>query len=264
MAVVELPKGPLQHAAGRPDQQGARRSRLSLVPLLQLDPDLGEGLPPDAFEMAAAELQVPVFELRPGAWPVPQRSPEGVLSLLMLDGFLARCVEGERRGHLTIVGPRAPVDPWRAAAVATGATRWEALTPARIAVLGSRFLRGAERWPAVMRGLLRRSTDWSEHLLAMGVAGAQPRVDVRILTALWEMAQWWGEVTADGVVVPLPLTHARIGRIVGAERSTVSIALGELAASARLRRRPDDTWLLSFESRAVVELAVAPGGAITP
>jgi hypothetical protein len=249
MSVLELPRESAQRAA--------RRSRLSLVPLLQLDPDLGEGLAPSAFEAAAGELLVPAFDLRPGLWQVSQRGPDGVLSLLVLEGFLSRRVEGERRGHLTIVGPRAPVDPWRAAALGAAATRWDVLSHARVAVLSRRFLRAAERWPAVMTGLLRRNADWSEHLLAMGVAGAQPRVDIRILAALWETAQWWGEVTGEGVVVPLPLTHAMIGRIVGAERSTVSIALGELAATGQLSRRPDDSWLLSFGSRAIVDLTVA-------
>jgi hypothetical protein len=249
MSVVELPR--------RPAPKAARRSRLSLVPLLQLDPDLAEGLSPTAFEAAAGELLVPAFDMRPGLWPVSQRGPDGVLGLIVLEGFLSRRIDGERRGHLTILGPRAPIDPWRAAALGAGLIRWEVLSPARIAVVGGRFLRAAERWPAVMTGLLRRSTDWAEHLLAMGVAGAQPRVDVRILAALWETAQWWGEVTGDGVVVPLPLTHAMIGRIVGAERSTVSIALGELAASGQLNRRPDDSWLLSFGSRAIVDLTIA-------
>jgi hypothetical protein len=50
-------------------------------------------------------------------------------------------------------------------------------------------------------------------------------------------------VTLDGVVVPVPLTHDMIGRLVGAHRPSVTTALSELTRSDRIRRLPHG-WLL--------------------
>lgn len=53
---------------------------------------------------------------------------------------------------------------------------------------------------------------------------------------LWHLADRWGRVTPDGVIVPLKLTHEALGRLVGAQRPTVTLALGELVASGRVTR----------------------------
>jgi CRP-like cAMP-binding protein len=46
-------------------------------------------------------------------------------------------------------------------------------------------------------------------------------------------------------VLDLPLTHELIGRMVGARRPTVSLALAELAQAGTLVRRLDGAWVLS-------------------
>jgi CRP/FNR family cyclic AMP-dependent transcriptional regulator len=45
-------------------------------------------------------------------------------------------------------------------------------------------------------------------------------------------------------VVPLPLGHQRLADLVGAQRPTVSTALGELSRAGALSRREDGNWLL--------------------
>ncbi len=55
-----------------------------------------------------------------------------------------------------------------------------------------------------------------------------------------------------GVVIPLRLSHQLIGQLVGAQRPTVTLALGKLGQRGDLERREDGTWFLSTESRQAV------------
>ena len=51
-----------------------------------------------------------------------------------------------------------------------------------------------------------------------------------------------------GVVIPLQLTHETLGRLIGARRPTVSLALKELDGDNLLERRADGAWLLHYEA----------------
>jgi DNA-binding transcriptional ArsR family regulator len=51
-------------------------------------------------------------------------------------------------------------------------------------------------------------------------------------------------VGPDGLIVPLPLTHQALGRLVGAERPTVSLAITQLKEAGVLDRRDDASWVL--------------------
>ena len=66
---------------------------------------------------------------------------------------------------------------------------------------------------------------------------------MRLLLLLWHLAARWGKVEPGGVRLPLPLTHLLLGRLVGAERPSVSHALKRLAA-AGLVSGSDDGWHL--------------------
>jgi CRP/FNR family cyclic AMP-dependent transcriptional regulator len=69
-------------------------------------------------------------------------------------------------------------------------------------------------------------------------------VDRRLMALFWHLAERWGRVSGDGVIVPLRLTHALLGQLVGARRPTVSTALSKLIERGELLRRPDGSWLL--------------------
>ena len=62
-------------------------------------------------------------------------------------------------------------------------------------------------------------------------------VDRRLHALLWHLAARFGKVTADGVTVPLALSHRRLGELIGARRPTVSTALARLGRNG-LRRAP--------------------------
>jgi CRP/FNR family transcriptional regulator, cyclic AMP receptor protein len=228
--------------------QGA--ARIPLVALLRVDRDLADGL--SESERAEAERRVlsPVLEVRPGAWSPGSVRPTGLLTMLLIEGFLAREVELGGRRFCQLFGPGAPVDPW-VENVPDGlhAVTWKALTPARLVVIEERFARAALAWPALLEGLMRRTAEWAEHLTAMSIAAQRPRMDLRILTAMWHLAQRWGKVTSEGILLDLPLTHETLGAMLGSRRPTVTLALNELTAAGLLERRADGSWLLSASAR---------------
>ena len=69
------------------------------------------------------------------------------------------------------------------------------------------------------------------------------RVDDRLLALLWCLAERWGRVVPDGVLVSLRLSHRTLAGMVGARRPSVTTALGPAdgprRARAARRRRVD-------------------------
>jgi len=74
------------------------------------------------------------------------------------------------------------------------------------------------------------------------------RVDTRLLAFFWHLADRFGKVTADGVLIPLPLTHRQLALLVGAQRPSVTSALGALAERGQLRRDDNGNWLLAHSA----------------
>jgi hypothetical protein len=72
---------------------------------------------------------------------------------------------------------------------------------------------------------------------------AQPRLEVRLLLVLWHLAARWGRVEPGGVRLPLPLTHILLGRLVAAERPSVTHALKRLAVAGWINGG-EDGWHL--------------------
>ena len=70
------------------------------------------------------------------------------------------------------------------------------------------------------------------------------RVDDRLILTLWHLADRWGRVSAEGVILPLALPHQRLADLIGAHRPSVTTATGALIRANRLKRRHDGTWLL--------------------
>ena len=85
-----------------------------------------------------------------------------------------------------------------------------------------------------------------QRLRATGLAaiGHLPSAELRILAVLWHLAETWGKVVVDGVLIPFPFTHAALGQLMGARRPTVSLALVNLHTEGLVRRLDDGTWLL--------------------
>jgi CRP-like cAMP-binding protein len=87
----------------------------------------------------------------------------------------------------------------------------------------------------------------------------QARVNVRLHMMLWHLAERWGRVGSEGVLLPLALTHAVLSDLVAARRPTVTTALAELYRQELVRDLPRG-WLLLGEPPG--ELLVAQGAGI--
>jgi hypothetical protein len=118
------------------------------------------------------------------------------------------------------------------------------LSPLTFAVLDRRFAAAMTHYPEVTAALLDRVSERSLRLATTQAISQLTGVDRRLKALLWHLAERWGRVSSDGVIVPLALTHRILGQLVGARRPTVSSALAELVTCGELTRRPDGSWLL--------------------
>jgi CRP/FNR family transcriptional regulator, cyclic AMP receptor protein len=235
-----------------------------MVRVLEVDPDLGDGLDPERFAAASQELVARTVVAERGAWDLDATwaATGAELGLLIVDGVLARDVGVGRRVSLEILGPGDLVRPWphhRHADALSVNLRFNVMETMRFAVLDDAFAVAAGRWPAVLGQvtgrMMGRASSASLRLLIHQVV----RIDDRVLLSLWGLAQRFGRVTPDGVLVPVPINHTMMARFVGAQRPTVSQAVGELTRRGEVERLEDGGWLLkgSFPERA---LGASPDG----
>jgi hypothetical protein len=223
------------------------------VRLLLADPELGEGIAPESLEVAQRSLVVPLVEGAPGeeaALAARLQSP-APLGMLVLDGLLLRetQVAGAAAAELLGVGDVLMPDNRPVADLMPGGASvdWRLLTPVRLAVLDAAFLERAARWPQVGWQLTRRTLGRSQASAVQLAICSRPRVEDRLMLLMWHLARRWGRVTPDGVRLELPLTHAVLGKLVGAHRPSVTTALGSLVDRG-LVVRAEDGWVLREQS----------------
>jgi CRP-like cAMP-binding protein len=120
---------------------------------------------------------------------------------------------------------------------------WRLLMPVRFALLDAAFLQKAARWPQVGWHLTRRTLNRGQASAVQLAICSRPRVEDRLQLLMWHLARRWGRVTTEGVRLDLPLTHAVLGKLVGAHRPSVTTALGSLGDRG-LVIREDDGWVL--------------------
>jgi CRP/FNR family transcriptional regulator, cyclic AMP receptor protein len=166
----------------------------------------------------------------------------GGLGLLVVDGIVALDVQVGDRTASELVGSGDLLAPWTSAAdvvLLASETFSRALVRTRVAVLDEAFAERIRPWPQILHALLRRAVRRTMELNVHRAATCHPRADARIALLLWHLAERWGIVVADGILVPLPLTHRLIGQLVGAERPSVSHALSRLASAGLVTRDPN-------------------------
>lgn len=217
------------------------------IRLLDYDPALGATLRPERRAEARERAVAPVVEVAPGTHTTAElaggtRPPYGALVLdgivnrtLLLDGVVSAQLIG--RGDLLHIA--ADGDELVAAV-----TRWTVLEPLTVALLDERFLLTVRRWPELVAALFARVAAQDERREIHRAVLQLPRVEDRVHALMWLVAQRWGRMTPQGVVLRLRLTHELIGQLVGAKRPTVSLALKELEERGSVHRRGDGGWLL--------------------
>jgi CRP/FNR family cyclic AMP-dependent transcriptional regulator len=235
---------------------------MATVALLEEDPDLAADLPPEELAEATRVLTATTLDVPAGPWDVSAlRALRGdLLGAFVLDGLLQRATAVSDRRTIHPFGPGDLVRPWDDDDLAmTGRTAawWEALEASRVALLDRAFIAAVGRYPSVLIELSRRHAAQSSRIQLQATYVQLTRVDDRVLMHFWRLGQRWGRMRRDGILVPIPLTHARIAELVGARRPPVSTALGRLAREGLLQR-VDDGWLIAREAEEVIGPVLGP------
>ena len=219
------------------------------ISLVDADPELGELLDERDYEAARREALARLSRLSPGVWDATAALERDShhRGFLIADGLMARDVDVMGRRCCELLGHGDVLRPWAwdsEGSHVQAEVGWTVLEQTTLAVLDHGLVQRIAPWPALGVELFNRGTRRAHHLAVALAISHHQRVDDRLLLTLWHLAERWGRVTPNGIVVPLPLSHQRLADIVGAHRPSVTTALGELGRGGALSRRQDGNWLL--------------------
>jgi CRP/FNR family transcriptional regulator, cyclic AMP receptor protein len=228
---------------------GTASAGRATIRLLDYDPTLGRSLRPERRAEATATAQARVVKIERGERTLAELAggQETAYGVLLLDGLLNRTVvlDGVTSAQLLGGGDLVRVAADRGDALVAATIRWTAIEPVTVALLDELFLLTVRRWPELVAALFERVAAQEERRDIHRALSQLPRVEDRLHALLWLLAERWGRVTPDGVLLRLRLTHELLGQLVGAKRPTVSLALKELEARGGIRRQADGGWLLA-------------------
>lgn len=229
-----------------------------MVAILEADPSLGAHLEPTSLLAAKREAFAPMLKLDRGRWDWARTSlePGNSFGMLVLDGMLSRRQDVGDLSFVEILGEGDLLRPWTSEESTTlaNAASWRVMAPTRVALLDRDFTLRTRHWPEIAAALLERTTLRSRALvITLAIHGAV-RVKDRLLLMLWHLADRWGHVTPRGTVLPIALTHESLAQLIGARRSPVTVALGELRREGLVEREQRGRWLLSGDPPLEVAL----------
>jgi len=218
------------------------------VRLFEADPDLIGDLDAVTAARARRHTYVVVEELPVGPWSASETcSDHAPFGFIVLKGVMVRRVAlGERCG-IEILGSGALLSPLHdelGAAALDCTSSWRVLADVTLAILDQDFQSLAVRWPGVLAELLRRATQRARWLTLHLAIAQHPQLEHRLLLVLWHLADRWGRVEPDGVVISLRLPQETLGELVCARRSSVNAALQSLMRRGALRKVDGGGWKL--------------------
>jgi hypothetical protein len=129
---------------------------------------------------------------------------------LIIEGLMSREVHVLGRECVELLGEGDVLRPWRwdpDGSHVHAEVGWVVLEPTQLAVLDHGLVNRMNPWPQLGLELFARGTRRA-HSLAVALAIAHhQRVEDRLLLTLWHLAERWGRVRPDGIILPLPLSH---------------------------------------------------------
>jgi CRP/FNR family transcriptional regulator, cyclic AMP receptor protein len=215
--------------------------------ILREDPELADVLSPAERARATEDCIARTARLARGRGGVALCAElrDGI-GLLVLDGLLLRRVGIDGRFGAELLGEGDLLRPWQgedSGSTLTQTTGWRVLETARVAVLDIEAARCLSVYPALMGRLVGRALERARNLAINMAIVHQARVNVRLHMLFWHLAERWGRVRSEGVILPLNLTHAVLADLVAARRPTVTTALTELSRLG-LVQTSGNGWLL--------------------
>src|SRR5438309_312365 len=166
---------------------------------------------------------------------------------LILKGYLLRDVRAAGGSIAEILGPGDVIfsrehggdDELLATSVS-----WRVLERTLVAELGGVDAPEQGMQAALLEGIARRLQAQTDRGSIRCALESLIRVDLRLLAYLWHLASTYGVVTAVGVKLELPLTHALLAELIGARRPTVTTAFGVLTNGGYVKREGRRVTLL--------------------
>jgi CRP-like cAMP-binding protein len=225
----------------------AEQTRQRLCRVLDEDPDLCAVIPEVDRLRARAHCLAPLLTVPRGTWKTDDM-PHMVsgVGLLVIDGLLIRSVGVDGRFGAELLGAGDLLRPWQGEdleSTVPHTTGWRVIERSRMAVLDERVAARLAAFPALTGAVAARVLSRARRLSLMMAIVHHPLVEVRLHMLLWHLADRWGRVRPDGVVVPLRLSHRILGDLVAAQRPSVTGALQRLGRRD-LVRPMDQGWLL--------------------
>ncbi len=233
--------------------------------LLDLDTELGDDLDPRARIAARPAATAVVFDADAGEIelrPALRRAADGP-GLLVLEGVVAASVTVGDRVASELLGAGDLIEPAEPDGdeLLVAVTDWRALGVTRFAILDGGFADRIRPWAQLTQTLLRRVERRAHNLNVQRAIASQPRLEVRLTLLLWHLASRWGRVEPGGIRLPLPLTHQLLGRLIGAERPSVSHALSRLSRTGAVTGHGSE-WHLHGRSEDLLALLDHSGDGI--
>ena len=219
------------------------------IQLLKVDPELARGLDVPRAREAAERLYTRAIDVPRGRWnPQPWLTGGSQpIGLLVLEGLLVREAVVSNHPCAELLGPGDLLRAWNdgdSEELLPREIHWAAATSARVAIVDQALAVRMAQWPEIFAALMDRAARRAERLVITQAIAHITRVDDRLLSLLWLLAERWGRVVPGGVLVCLRLPHRTLAGMVGARRPSVTTALGQLMARGAIERRQDGAWIL--------------------
>jgi hypothetical protein len=236
--------------AGRRFTRARAQGTVQAVRLLDADRELARTVGSDLPEARAAAVAGCVTIPR-GRWSPDAAADRvrGGFGLLVLRGLLMRDLESSEAlgAELVAEGDLLGADEGTEERIVGLEPRCDVLEPARLLVLDAAFCQRIARYPRLGSALVERVHERARRTAIALALSHLPRVEDRLHRLLWHLADRRGRVSSEGVVLRLPVTQEQLGRLVGARRPTVSLALRSLRERGLVRRGDADEWVLANE-----------------
>lgn len=244
--------GGAQRGATRLNTMPGGAGGIQRVSILDIDPELCDGLDADSLSAARMASVAATWSLPKGRW---RSEPwvfdcRGSLGLLILDGLLARHVTVGGMESVELIGPGDVLRPWIAIDGEIShhvREQWTVSRRTHLAILDRAFALAVSPWPEIAANINDRLAMRVSWMAVSAAIQGLRRIDDRLLAILWSYADRWGRVTPEGVLLELDLTHRVLAGVIGARRPSVTTALKALEATGALTRRADRSWLLHGE-----------------
>ncbi len=203
-------------------------------------------------------------------WEPPDLDPATTYGLMVLEGLLGRRVRIGPAVGTELLSRGDILRPWDEPTLwgmIPPELDWRVFRPTRLAVLDQRITTLIGRRPQLVVNFSGRILRRARSVAYIMAISHHSRVEDKLLVTLWHLASSFGRVTSEGVVIPFRLTHEVLGEIVGAQRPSVTTALGRLQDTHQIKRAAGGGYVMLADPADWVrsaKRAIASASPLTP